>query len=146
MAGLFIEDQATPKRCGHIEGKSVVGTSDMIQKIRAAGGHPSRSGTRCDRPYGRASRRRGLTAPSAAWYAYADAGADMVFVEAPESEEELAAIGRAAPVPLMVTLVEGGRTPLEDVRALYPDHMVSLSERSEILGLDHFVELEDRYR
>ena len=183
VAGLFIEDQVTPKRCGHFEGKSVVDTDEMVQKIRAA--VDSRRDpdlviiARTD-----ARATEGLDSAIERMHAYAAAGADLVFVEAPESEEELATIGRAAAVPLMVNLVEGGKTPLlsaerlaqlnfrlvtysgtlqkvairameralshlaehGDVGDLYPDEMVSLGQRSEILGLNVFQELEDRYR
>jgi 2-methylisocitrate lyase-like PEP mutase family enzyme len=183
VAGLFIEDQVEPKRCGHFEGKSVVSTSAMKQKLRAA------IDTRCNpdlviiaRTDARATE--GLDEAIARMHAYADAGADMVFIEAPHSEGELEAISRAAPVPLMVNLVEGGKTPLltaarlaeldfklvtysgtlqkvaihamqkalahladfDDVEGLFPEHMVSLAERSSILGLEGFQELEERYQ
>lgn len=182
VAGLFIEDQVTPKRCGHFEGKSVIDINEMVQKIRAAVDSRRDSDlviiARTD-----ARATEGLDAAIARMHAYAQAGADLVFVEAPESEAELTAIGREAPVPLMVNLVEGGRTPLipaarlaelnfrlitysgslqkvaihamqaalshlaahGDVGELYPAGMVSLAERSAILGLDRFQELEDRY-
>lgn len=182
-AGVFFEDQITPKRCGHFEGKGVVDASEMVQKIRAAVDARSDDDfviiARTD-----ARATAGLDEAIARMEAYARAGADLVFVEAPESEEELAIIGQRAPVPLMVNLVEGGRTPLlpvarlrelnfqlitysgslqkvairaiedalaymaenGDVEGLYPDRMVSLGQRSEILDLPRYQELEDRYR
>lgn len=182
-AGVFFEDQITPKRCGHFEGKGVVDASEMVQKIRAAVDARSDDDfviiARTD-----ARATAGLDEAIARMEAYAAAGADLVFVEAPESEEELAIIGQRATVPLMVNLVEGGRTPLlpvarlrelnfqlitysgslqkvairaiedalaymaenGDVDGLYPERMVSLGQRSEILELPRYQALEDRYR
>ncbi|HEU5037746.1 MAG TPA: isocitrate lyase/PEP mutase family protein [Nocardioides sp.] len=185
VAGLFMEDQVAPKRCGHFAGKQIIPAEDMVQKIRAARDARTdpdlvliaRTDARATDGIDEAIRRGRL---------YADAGADMIFVEAPHTREELeqvgAELGRLG-VPLMVNLVEGGKTPLVSVNDLgkygfrfvsfsgslqktaikamqemlqallrdgevtefYPSRMISLEERSEILGLPGYFELEQRY-
>ncbi len=110
-AGLLLEDQVTPKRCGHFEGKQVIDVEEMLQKIRAfcyARRDPdlvlvARTDARAAISLEEALRRAVV---------YAAAGADMVFVEAPLSREELAAIPPAVKVPTMANMVEGGKTPL----------------------------------
>jgi methylisocitrate lyase len=110
--GLILEDQEWPKKCGHFEGKRVIAAEDHAAKIRAAA--DARDGddlviiarTDARAPHGLDDAiRRGKL--------YRDAGADVVFVEAPQSLDELRAVKSAIPdVPLFANMVEGGKTPL----------------------------------
>jgi 2-methylisocitrate lyase-like PEP mutase family enzyme len=110
VAAVFLEDQVAPKRCGHFEGKRVVAAAEMVEKLTAA--REARSDpdmllvARTD-----ALAVEPLPAVLERARAYVAAGADMIFVEAPRSEDELAAIPPAVPVPCVVNVVEGGRTP-----------------------------------
>jgi 2-methylisocitrate lyase-like PEP mutase family enzyme len=109
-AALQIEDQVFPKKCGHFAGKAVVPTSEIVGKIRAA------LDARTDpnlmiiaRTDARAVE--GFQSAMDRAHAFIEAGADVTFVEAPESAEELAAIGKL-PVPQLANLVVGGKTPM----------------------------------
>jgi 2-methylisocitrate lyase-like PEP mutase family enzyme len=110
---IQLEDQTSPKRCGHLDGKSLVSTAEMCGKLRAAVDARASRDTlivaRTD-----AVAVEGLGAALARAEAYADAGADVLFVEAVRSEADMrAAVARLAPrAPLLVNMVEGGRTPL----------------------------------
>jgi 2-methylisocitrate lyase-like PEP mutase family enzyme len=110
---IQLEDQTFPKRCGHLGDKTVITIAEMVGKIEAAMDARASTETliiaRTD-----AAAVEGLAAAIARARAYHDAGADVLFVEAPRSEEELAAIARAFPggPPLMANMVEGGRTPI----------------------------------
>ncbi len=116
-AALQIEDQEWPKRCGHLEGKRLVPAEEMAARIRAARGARGPGGpliiARTD-----ARAIEGLTPAIERARRYKEAGADVLFVEAPESEQELTEIGRALPGPLMTNMVEGGRTPLVEAHRL----------------------------
>lgn len=111
VAGIQIEDQVQPKRCGHFDGKEVVSTSEMVERLVAA--QEARRDpdllliARTD-----ARATEGLDAAIERALAYEQAGADVIFVEAPRSVEELAAIPQHFGVPVMVNLVEGAKTPL----------------------------------
>jgi 2-methylisocitrate lyase-like PEP mutase family enzyme len=182
VAGLFIEDQVTPKRCGHFEGKELISVEEMEGKIRAA------CEARRDPDLvlmARTDAREvlGLDEAIRRARAYVAAGADTIFIEAPHTLGDLRRIGRAVNVPQLANLVEGGKTPLVSVAeleamgfkvvsfsgslqraaiqamaefldvlkkegsvaSLYPGHVVSLGERSELLGLPAFYELERRF-
>lgn len=110
-AAIQIEDQVTPKRCGHFSGKEVVPEEEMVRKIVAA--IEARQGddlmiiARTD-----SLAVDGLEAAIQRGRAYARAGADLIFVEAPRTDAELAALPSAIPAPLLVNMTEGGRTPL----------------------------------
>ena len=109
-AGLQIEDQVFPKKCGHFAGKEVVPLEDMLAKIKAA------VDTRRDgdlQIVARTDARAilGLQAAIDRAGAMVEAGADVTFVEAPTSAEELAQIARALPVPQVANIVFGGMTP-----------------------------------
>ncbi len=109
VAGLHIEDQTFPKRCGHFAGKTVVPIEDGIARIRAA------LAARRDPELVIIARTdaaavEGLDAALRRARAYADAGADMLFVEAPHGVDELREIGRSFRVPLIANMVEGGAT------------------------------------
>lgn len=110
-AALHIEDQVEPKRCGHYEGKQVVASAEMVQKIQAAVEACGDSGlvviARTDARAG-----LGLDAAIERGNAYAEAGADMIFVEAPQSVEEIQRIALEVKAPLMINMFWGGKTPL----------------------------------
>ena len=117
-AGIILEDQQFPKRCGHMEGKQVIPMEEHLKKLEAAiearGDRDTLIITRTDSlaPLGlQEAIRRGK--------AYRDAGADVVFVEAPRTVEELKAIREAIPgVPLVANIIEGGKTPVLSAREL----------------------------
>jgi len=116
---LQMEDQTMPKRCGHLAGKALVPAAEMCGKIRAALDARASAGTliiaRTD-----AIAVEGLDAALDRAESYAEAGADMLFVEAPRSKDDIQAIMArlAGKVPLMANMVEGGKTPLMDASAL----------------------------
>ncbi len=117
VAGLHIEDQAFPKRCGHFEGKQVIPVEEMVGKIRAALDARTDPNlviiARSD-----AAAVEGLDAALARGRAYEQAGADALFIEAPRALEELRVIGRSFHVPLIANMVEGGATPLQPAAEL----------------------------
>jgi 2,3-dimethylmalate lyase len=110
VAALHLEDQVAPKKCGHIAGKEVIPAAEFADKIRAAKEYrtdpdlviiartDARAVTGLDDAIERANR-------------YAEAGADVLFVEAPQSEEELARVAREVKAPLLANMIAGGRTP-----------------------------------
>jgi methylisocitrate lyase len=110
-AGLHLEDQQLPKRCGHLSGKQLVDVATMTAKLKAA------TSARSDRDFviiARTDARgvEGFDASVERARRYVEAGADAVFPEALESEEEFAAFARALPgVPLLANMTEFGRTP-----------------------------------
>ncbi len=113
VSGIHIEDQTFPKKCGHFDDKSVVPTEEMVQKVRAA------SDARSDDDFVLIARTdaRGVEGFEAAVersHAYLDAGADVLFFEAPTSEDELRRVGEefGEDVPLIANMTEGGETPL----------------------------------
>ena len=114
---IQLEDQEFPKKCGHMLGRRVVPAADMAAKIRVA--VESRSGpdflviARTD-----ARTTLGLDEALRRADAYLKAGADLLFVESPESVEEMERIGRTFSVPLVANMVEGGRTPILDAHTL----------------------------
>jgi 2-methylisocitrate lyase-like PEP mutase family enzyme len=116
-AGILLEDQVAPKRCGHFAGKQVVPAEVMVAKLRAA----------------RLARRNpdfviiartdalaveGMDSALERARRYAEAGADLGFVEAPRSVDELARIARESPLPQLANMLPGGATPLLDSDAL----------------------------
>lgn len=110
-AGLFLEDQIWPKRCGHMSGKRVVERNEWLAKLRAV------IETRGERDLFLVARTDARAAVSleeaiARGQAARDLGADAVFIEAPESVAELEQIARAIPGPKVANMVEHGRTPL----------------------------------
>jgi 2,3-dimethylmalate lyase len=112
VAGIHLEDQVAPKRCGHLSGKAVVPAPEMTEKIRAA------VAARRDPDFVIIARTdaaavNGLDDAVARARAYAGAGADMLFVEAPTSERDIAAVSAELrdTAPLVFNWAEGGRTP-----------------------------------
>jgi len=112
VAAIHLEDQVSPKRCGHMTGKQVVPVTEMVEKVRAA------VEARLDPDFvliARTDARAvdGLDAALERAAAYRDAGADVLFVEAPESDDEVAEVAAAFPdTPLLFNWVERGRTPM----------------------------------
>ena len=110
VAGVVLEDQPWPKKCGHMEGKQVIPAEDHVQKIRAAGYARKDSGlviiARTD-----ARAVLGLNEAIRRGRAYVEAGADVIFIEAPHSVDELRRIAASFEVPLFANMVEGGKTP-----------------------------------
>src|SRR5437763_7063096 len=117
VAGFHIEDQVSPKKCGHYEGKEVISRAEMVGKIKAA------ADTRQDADMviiARSDARaiEGLSAAIERVNAYLEAGADVGFVEAPQSRDELATVARQLKKPSLVNIFEGGKTPVLPVREL----------------------------
>ena len=109
-AAIQLEDQEFPKKCGHTKGRRVIACDDMVKKIEVA------IEARIDPNFlivARTDARSALGLDEALrrGEAYVKAGADVLFIESPESVEELEKIGRHFDVPLLVNIVEGGRTP-----------------------------------
>lgn len=111
LAAIQLEDQVTPKRCGHMEGKEVIPKNEMVAKIKAA------IYARKDPDFmiiARTDARavNGFDDAMSRAKAYAAAGADIIFFEAPQSVEEMKKIATEIDVPLMANMVEKGKTPL----------------------------------
>jgi 2-methylisocitrate lyase-like PEP mutase family enzyme len=110
-AAIQIEDQVFPKRCGHTPGRRVVPLEEMVRKVEVAvASRASPDFLIVARTDARTSL--GLDEALRRGEAYARAGADVLFVESPESEEEMARIGRYFDVPVMANMADGGRTPI----------------------------------
>ena len=111
VAALFIEDQVAPKRCGHMDGKRVVPVTEMIAKVKAAvDARQDQDLVIMARTDARAIE--GLEAAIERAQLYREAGADLIFVEAPLTADEMARICSEIPAPCMANHVEGGKTPL----------------------------------
>lgn len=108
---IMLEDQTFPKRCGHFEGKDVISKAEMVQKIKAAVDTRANDNMMI---LARTDSRavEGLEAALARARAYQEAGADFLFIEAPLSNDELAAIPRELPGIHICNMVVGGKTPL----------------------------------
>jgi len=117
IAAIQIEDQEFPKKCGHTPHRRVIPLADMVRKIQVASDSRSSADfliiARTDARTG-----HGLDEAIRRGVAYAEAGADIIFVESPESEAEMAEIGRRIDKPLLANMVHGGRTPLLPVDRL----------------------------
>ncbi len=130
IAALHLEDQVSPKKCGHYAGKQLVPADEMIGKLRAAQDARqdpalvliARTDARAVESLDGAIRRGNR---------YAEAGADLIFVEAPESEDELRTIARQVRAPLLVNMFQGGRTPL-----VAPDALAAMGYRVMIVPSD----------
>ncbi|MEA4856029.1 isocitrate lyase/PEP mutase family protein [Solidesulfovibrio sp.] len=168
-AALFIEDQTYPKRCGHMAGKSVVPVEDYLPKLRAA------LWAREDPDFVIMARTdaaavHGLAEAIRRANIYAAAGADMVFVEAVTTVEDMRTVNASVPVPSMANMIEGGRTPflsaaqLQDVGyavAAYPcasvftavralrawaGHLKAHGTSAGFAGPDTMVDFEEYFR
>ena len=145
VAAFHLEDQVAPKKCGHYEGKALVSTAEMVGKIRAA------VDTRRDAEMliiARTDSRavEGLQAALDRMNAYLEAGADLGFVEAPQSAAELAAIPKSIGKPAVANIFEGGKTPPLPARELqamgyrlgiYPSqtHRAAIFAAQEVLAV-----------
>ena len=124
FGAVMIEDQVAPKRCGHTKGKRVVERTEAFNRIKAAvdakeAGADIMILARTDARHG-----HGLEEAIDRAKGFSDLGADMLFVEAPQSEAEMARLTREAPGIHMANLVEGGATPI-----LHPDKLHELGYR-----------------
>lgn len=120
VAAVMVEDQKWPKRCGHLDGKQVVPAEDMVAKVRAMARNRLDPRTFI---FARTDARAvlGLDEALRRGEQYLAAGADGLFVEAPQSVEELERIGKAFDVPLLANPLEGGKSPVltpQEYRAL----------------------------
>lgn len=130
VAALHIEDQVNPKRCGHYEDKEVVSLGEMAGKVRAA------VAARTDPDLviiARTDARAvlGLDAALTRAKAFANAGADMIFVEAPRTVDEIARIANEIEAPLLINMFQGGKTPV-----VPPDALEELGYRVMIVPSD----------
>ncbi len=110
-AAIQLEDQQIPKKCGHTPNRAVIPTADMVRKIRVA------CDARSSRDFLIVARTDalsclGLSEALRRGEAYATAGADVIFVEAPETLEQMSTIGASFDVPLLINQVHGGKTPI----------------------------------
>jgi len=182
-AGLFIEDQLMPKRCGHMRGKQVISMPEMLGKLRAA----MDARTEFDPDFVIMCRIdaiavNGFEDALDRAKAAVDLGVDMIFVEALETREQMERVGREIKAPLMLNLIEGGRTPLttyreaeemgfkyvvpaltalfaaakgmydvmrrvreEGVSDKYLDRLFTFQEFAQVVHLDRFRQMEERY-
>lgn len=145
VAAFHLEDQVSPKKCGHYEGKQVVSRAEMIGKIKAA------LDTRRDADMAIIARSdaraiEGLHAAIDRVNAYLEAGADVGFVEAPQSAAELATVARSLKRPALANIFEGGKTPVLPARELeamgfrigiYPSqtHRAAIAAAKKVLGV-----------
>lgn len=117
LAGCHIEDQVMPKRCGHLDGKEIVDTQIMVQRIRAA------ADAKMDKNFvliARSDARaiEGLDKSIDRMKSYVDAGADMIFPEAMKSEQEFEMVRRALDVPILANMTEFGKSRLLNKKEL----------------------------
>ncbi|MBT2303196.1 isocitrate lyase/PEP mutase family protein [Variovorax paradoxus] len=115
VAAIHIEDQVAPKRCGHLDGKEVMSRDEFVSKIRAA---VEARRTKEFLIIARTDSRAMMGMDEAIWRGNAalEAGADMVFVEATQTLEEVAAVPKNVRGPCLLNVVPGGRTPIFDLR------------------------------
>jgi 2,3-dimethylmalate lyase len=111
VAGVHLEDQEWPKRCGHLEGKVIIPKQDMVNKLKAA------LDARRDRDFVVIARCdalgvEGFEAALERGKAYEEAGADVIFIEAPKTIEQLEVIGRTYKVPTWLNVSTSGKTPM----------------------------------
>ncbi|MBB4659649.1 methylisocitrate lyase [Parvularcula dongshanensis] len=152
LAGCHIEDQVMPKRCGHLDGKEVVDTATMVQRIRAAADGRLDPDfvliARCD-----ARAVEGLDQAIDRMKAYVDAGADMLFPEAMKDEREFERVRRELGVPMLANMTEFGKSRLLTKQELtdlgfnvviYPVTTLRLAMGEALRGLDHIKEVGDQ--
>ena len=117
VEGFHLEDQTFPKRCGHLDNKSLIDPAEMCQKIKVARATLENSAcmliARTD-----AIAIEGFEAALVRAQRYADAGADMLFVEAPETVEQIRIIAERIPGPKLMNMFYGGKTPLLSIQEL----------------------------
>ena len=152
LAGCHIEDQVMPKRCGHLDGKEIVPTEIMIQRVKAA------ADAKRDENFvliARSDARavEGLDKAIDRMKAYVDAGADMIFPEAMKSEKEFEAVREALDVPILANMTEFGKSrllnkkELEDLGfnvVIYPVTTLRLAMGACDVGLDRILKDGDQ--
>lgn len=117
-AGIFLEDQRWPKRCGHMQGKEVVAQEEYTEKLGAAiDARSSDDFIIVARTDARATE--GLDAAIERGRQNRKTGADAVFVEAPRTVDEMKKIGKSINAPLVANMIEGGATPISSAQTLY---------------------------
>ncbi|MHB8830191.1 MAG: isocitrate lyase/PEP mutase family protein [Syntrophales bacterium] len=148
VAGLQLEDQVFPKRCGHMEGKQLIPKDEMAAKIRAAV-HARKSADFAIVARTDARAVTGLKDAITRAVAYAEAGADILFVEAPQTVAEMQEIARELKLPLIANMVEKGKTPflsadeLEGIGykiAIYPVSTLYAATKAMMKLLNHLKE------
>jgi methylisocitrate lyase len=117
VAGFFLEDQVFPKRCGHMEGKQVIPTEEMVPKIKAA------VDSREDHDFVIMARTDalaiyGIDEAIERANRYKQAGADLIFIEAPNTKNEMIRINKEVDAPTMAIQIEGGKTPMFAINEL----------------------------
>ena len=130
---IQIEDQVFPKRCGHFSGKAVASLDEMVTKIKAV------ADTRRSEEFLVVARTDALAVSDMdevlrRTHAFADAGADVIFVEALTTRDEIAEVPRHVDLPLLINIVEGGTTPLletSELEALYQDRVHGQSQADQ---------------
>jgi methylisocitrate lyase len=144
VAGLHIEDQVNPKRCGHLDGKDIVDCDTAVKRIKAA------AAARRDPAFIIAARTdaaavNGLDDAISRARAYADAGADLIFPEAMTGEADFERLRAAVDVPILANMTEFGKSPLLTVETLanlgvnvviYPVTLLRLAMHAANAGLD----------
>lgn len=149
LSGCHLEDQENPKRCGHLDGKSLVSTSEMLQKIKAA--DQSRkldpNFVLIARTDARASE--GLEKAIARAQSYVDAGADVIFTEALQDEKEFEIFRKAVKAPLLANMTEFGKSKLLTIKQLeslgynmviWPVTTLRLAMKAQENGLKHILQ------
>jgi 2-methylisocitrate lyase-like PEP mutase family enzyme len=116
LAAVHLEDQVFPKRCGHYDDKAIIPAAEMVQKLRAAKDAIgddlvliARTDALAVEGFERATERA---------HRYMEAGAEVIFVEAPVSEQQIADIAKALPYPKLVNMFHGGKTPVVPLATL----------------------------
>ena len=147
IAGCHIEDQVMPKRCGHLDGKEVVDTVEMVQRIRAAS-DAKMDDNFCLIARSDARAMEGLDRAIDRMKAYVDAGADMIFPEAMKSEKEFETVRAEIDVPILVNMTEFGKSRLLNIKELenlgfnvviYPVTTLRLAMGEVARGLDALI-------
>ncbi len=118
VSGIFLEDQKWPKRCGHMKGKEVVQKEEYAEKLAAAvDAKQDKDFIIVARTDARATE--GLDDAIERGKYYKKIGADLIFVEAPKSIDEMKVIGRSINAPLVANMIEGGATPINSTKTLH---------------------------
>ena len=118
VSGIFLEDQKWPKRCGHMKGKDVIPRDEYVEKLSSAlDARSSKDFIIVSRTDARATK--GLDDAIERGLHYKKIGADVIFVEAPKSLDEMKKIGQAINAPLVANMIEGGATPISSAKVLH---------------------------
>lgn len=149
LAGCHLEDQENPKRCGHLDGKSIVATSEMTKKIKAADRSRALDPNFIIVARTDARASEGLEKTIDRAKAYIDAGADVIFTEALQDEGEFAAFRKAIQAPLLANMTEFGKSKLLTIKELeglgfnmviWPVTTLRLAMKAQENGLKHILQ------